>query len=193
MYDGLVRWFQPTFAVSWYRLSYSDAEPRFVFRYYPPMPHQLYYHIVWTTRNRRPTITRDVAGLLDSVLRAICHQERSTIMALGMVTTHVHLLVRAHTMTNIPRMLQRLKGGTSVLANRELELPIKRQLRWAQGYAIQTVSPRSLDPVRDYVLNQAHHHPHEAIAGWTPQAETGEVSVLGTDVLACMGETDSVK
>jgi REP element-mobilizing transposase RayT len=153
------------------------------------MPHQLFYHIVWTTRDRRPTITREVAGFLDRVLRAICRQERATILALGMVTTHVHLLVRAHTMTNIPRMLQRLKGGTSVLANRELELPIGRQLRWAQGYAIQTVSPRSLGPVRDYVLNQAGHHPHDAIPGWLPPPEPGDASgELGTDFPACLGE-----
>ncbi len=133
-----------------------------------PMFHQLYYHIVWTTRERRPTITRDVATFLDRVLRSIASQERALVLELGMVTTHVHLLIRAHPMTSIPRLLQRLKGASSALAGRELGLSPQRQLRWAPGYTIQTISRSGLDGVGEYVRHQPERHPHEVIAGWVP-------------------------
>ncbi|MEP7326057.1 MAG: IS200/IS605 family transposase [Gemmatimonadota bacterium] len=134
------------------------------------MFHQLYYHIVWTTRERRPTITRDVAEFLDRALRSIASQERALVLELGMVTTHVHLLIRAHPMTSIPRLLQRLKGASSALAARKLGLSPEHQLRWAQGYTIQTISRSMLDGVGEYVRHQPERHPHEVIAGWVPTA-----------------------
>jgi putative transposase len=132
------------------------------------MFHQLFYHVVWTTRERRATITATLARFLDRVLRSIAHQERAEILELGMVSTHVHLLVRAHPMTVIPRLLQRLKGASSALAGKELGLIREQQLRWAHGYTIQTISPRMVETVRDYVQHQARRHPSEAIPGWEP-------------------------
>jgi putative transposase len=132
------------------------------------MFHQLYYHIVWTTRDRRALITRPVAVYLDRLLRAIARQERTHVLELGMVSTHVHLLVRAHPMTSIPRLIQRLKGASSALAGKELALPFEHQLRWAQGYTIQSVSRNALDKVSEYVGNQEERHPSEVITGWEP-------------------------
>ena len=159
------------------------------------MFNQLYYHIVWTTRERRLTITRSVAEFLDRILRSIARQERANILELGMVATRVHLLIRAHPMTVIPRLLQRLKGGSSVLAGKELGLPPEHQLRWAHGYSIQTISPRMLDAVRDYVREQALRHPHEAIGGWKPTLgppTPDEFPDVG-DPPGCLAEWDRVR
>ena len=158
------------------------------------MFHQLYYHIVWTTRGRRPTISRAIAVFLERIFRAISEQERIRVLALGMVSTHVHLLVRAHPMTSIPRLLQRLKGATSTPANKELGLPQEKGLKWAQGYTIQTISPRSLASVQEYVLNQARRHPLEAIAGWTPAAPmTLDGPDFEADVPGCLEEHRDVR
>jgi REP element-mobilizing transposase RayT len=35
------------------------------------------------------------------------------VLSLGIVRTHVHLLVRLHPTTSIPRPVQRLKGGSA--------------------------------------------------------------------------------
>jgi REP element-mobilizing transposase RayT len=159
------------------------------------MFHQLYYHIVWTTRDRRATITRVVAEFLDRILRSIARQERASMLELGMVATHVHLLVRAHPMSVIPRLLQRLKGASSALAGKELGLSAEHQLRWAQGYTIQTISPRMVETVRDYVRHQAERHPQEAIAGWHPipsPLDRDEASLVG-DEPGCLAEWNGLK
>jgi putative transposase len=152
------------------------------------MFHQLYYHIVWTTRDRRRTITREVASFLDRLLRSIARQERAYVLELGMVSTHVHLLVRAHPMTTIPRLLQRLKGASSALAGKELGLPPDSQLRWAQGYTIQSVSLNMLEGVRSYVRNQGARHPGERIVGWEPTEADPELEEAGEteDSIACL-------
>lgn len=69
--------------------------------------------IVWTTRDRHATIDRHRATYLWEHLPIIARQERARILELGIVTTHLHLLVRLHPSTVIPRLLQRMKGGTA--------------------------------------------------------------------------------
>lgn len=135
------------------------------------MLHQLFYHIVWSTREHRPVITRDIAAFLDRLLRALANQERAHIMEIGMVTTHVHLLIQAHPMTQIPRLLQRLKGASSALASKELTIPPGQQLRWAQGYTIQSVSRNMVGTVRAYVRHQPERHPDDVIPGWAPMGD----------------------
>ena len=141
------------------------------------MRHHLYYHIVWTTRDRRPLITAEVAAFLDRYIRAICGRERCRLIDLGMVTTHLHLLVRAHPMAVIPRLMQRLKGGSSAITGQELGLPHNSRLRWAAGYSIKSVSPSHADLVRAYVRSQARRHPAEAIARWDTEAGVGDDNV----------------
>ena len=122
------------------------------------MRDRLYVHIVWTTRGRELSIDAPVARFLTRFLPAVARQERAGLHALGIVGPHVHVLVQLHPTTNISVLLQRLKGGRSVLANREGHAGV-RPLRWAKGYNIESVSPRALDDARAYVLGQAMHHP----------------------------------
>jgi putative transposase len=129
------------------------------------MRDRLYVHIIWTTRDRQPTIEARAATFLARYLPAVARQERAGLHALGVVRTHVHLLLQLHPTTSISKLMQRLKGGSSVLANREGHTGA-RPLRWAKGYDIESVSPKAFAAVRAYVLGQAQHHPDEAIPGW---------------------------
>ena len=106
---------------------------------FPTMRDRLYVHIVWTTRGREPTIDATVARFLTRFLPAVARQARAGLHAVGIVRTHIHLLLQLHPTTNISRLLQRLKGGSSVLANREGHAA--RPLRWARGYNIEFGEP----------------------------------------------------
>ncbi len=126
------------------------------------MRHRLFLHLTWTTFARRPLIDAQVACFLDRALRAIASQERARVLELGIVSTHVHLVTRVHPCTILTRLVQRLKGSTATLANRELGT----RLRWAKGYSVESVSVRAIWDVRMYVRNQPAHHPDQAIVGW---------------------------
>jgi putative transposase len=142
------------------------------------MRDRLFVHIVWTTRDRAPLVDAPTAGFLEHLFPITCRQERANLLALGMVQTHVHMLVRLHPTTQIPRLLQRLKGGSAVLAGRE-GLPLHgRPLRWAKGYGIASVSPQQLSSVFGYVRDQARRHPTEAIPGWPLDSEAESMGAL---------------
>jgi len=124
---------------------------------------RLCFHVVWTTRDRRPLLDRRAADFLGRYLRSVARQERARVLALGVVRTHVHVLLSAATTTYLPRLMQRFKGGSSVLINREGHTDGNVPVRWEKGYAIHTISWRGLRAVRAYVESQARRHPDEEI------------------------------
>ena len=80
------------------------------------MRHRLLVHVRWTTRDRDPVLTAEIAQFRWDLLPTICLRERVRLERIGIVRTHVHALLWLHPTTEIPRLLQRLKGGSSVLA-----------------------------------------------------------------------------
>ena len=85
------------------------------------------------------------------------------VLAIGIVADHLHLLLRLHPTTQLPRLLQRMKGGTAHAVNAHLR-PGQSALRWAKGYSVTSVSPRGYLGAAAYVRDQARHHPDLAIA-----------------------------
>jgi putative transposase len=140
------------------------------------MRHRLLYHLVWTTRGRAPMIDALVARYLWTSLPAIALSERTRVLQIGIVATHVHLLVRCHPTTSLPKLIQMLKGTTphAVSSGRLGAAP---SLRWDKGYHLATVSERAIDRVGDYVATQSQHHPVEAIRSWNP----GRFSALAAE------------
>jgi REP element-mobilizing transposase RayT len=136
------------------------------------MRHRLFVHLIWTTRERQALIDARVAGFLDGFLRDVARQERARVLAIGMVQSHVHLLVRVHPQTDLTRLVQRLKGGSAALAGKEGHSSRTSPLRWARGYSIDSVSHRAVEIVRDYVLSQPTHPPAEAIPRWPQPRST---------------------
>ena len=126
------------------------------------MRHRLYLHLSWTTRDREPCLTARFVDFLEEFLPTIARQERASILAFGAVQSHVHLIVRIHPSTPLPRLLQRWKGGSSMIGLRDGHCGDK-VVRWAKSYNVETVSPRALGDATRYVLRQAERHPGEAI------------------------------
>ena len=81
------------------------------------MPAQrIYFHLTWSTLGRRPMIDAPTRAYLDEYVRKIAVQERATVVAVGFLKTHVHLVVRTAPRYDIPGLVQLLKGGSSYAA-----------------------------------------------------------------------------
>jgi REP element-mobilizing transposase RayT len=132
---------------------------------------RLYYHLVWTTRFRAALIDEAIGAFLGRYLPAVARQERARLLELGIVRTHVHVLFQADSVTVLPRLIQRFKGGSSALAHKEGHAH-DASFGWTKGYSLETVSPGTLPAVRAYVRDQAARHPGQAIPGWPTWEET---------------------
>jgi len=146
------------------------------------MRHRIFFHLVWTTRDRAPLLDLGRAEFLGRYLRTVARQERVQIWAMGIVSTHVHLLLRADPAARLSPLVQRFKGGSSTLIGRE-HIGELAQLRWAPGCNMESVSPSAVEQVRAYVESQAQQHPMEAIAGW-PVMPTREIGHPGSGAIA---------
>jgi putative transposase len=130
------------------------------------MRHRAYFHLVWTTRNRLPLIDAPRAEFLVDFLPRLAKTERAIVLHMGIVSTHLHLLIRAHPSCAVPRLVMRWKSLSALLTRRERIGEDERPLRWAGGYSLTTVSPGHLLAIRNYLDDQPNHHPLEAIQGW---------------------------
>jgi putative transposase len=123
--------------------------------------HQLFFHLVWTTRSRLPMIDADVARFLDAYFRKVLVRGRAELVGIAILRTHVHMVIRTGPYFDLPRLVQGLKGGSSYEATRQ---PGNRVgLRWAKEYSATTISPKQLPAVMSYLARQGEHHPGEAL------------------------------
>ena len=123
--------------------------------------HQIYFHLTWSTHRRMPMIDGPTRAFLNDFFRRVAIQERTSIIALAFLRTHVHLLVRSSPRVDLSRFVQLLKGGSSYAASRQ---PNNRLgLRWNREYSVTTVSPKLLKTAIEYIDNQNRKHPAEII------------------------------
>jgi len=126
------------------------------------MPVVLFVHLTWTTFRRMPMIGATEARFLGRFLPAEARRHRTTIIAVGLVRDHVHVLLRLPGRFDLPRLVQGLKGASARLANADQRIS-RGGLRWANGYHVRSVSPRNLPAAVDYVHRQGDRHPDRAI------------------------------
>jgi REP element-mobilizing transposase RayT len=117
---------------------------------------ELYLHVVWCTWRRKPFIT---PGIRERIYGAIAHQcamVGADVIAIGGTEDHVHVFARMPVTISVAEFVRRMKGASSHLVTQVIRSP--EPFKWQGGYGAFTVSPRHVDPVRRYVLNQEEHH-----------------------------------
>jgi len=114
----------------------------------------LHYHIVFSTKNREPTIRDAWRSRLHEYLGGIIRGLGGFPEGIGGVADHVHLLVGLKATHCLSDVLRELKKASSVWVREE----IGEAFAWQEGYAAFTVSATALQAVKLYISNQDEHH-----------------------------------
>ena len=117
---------------------------------------RLVAHVVWNTRQRRPTIPVAADSWLQTL---ICRKLQSldcVVGAVGNADDHVHLVVWFPPSAALADLVAAVKGTTSRMWN--LEWKELDRLVWQKGYWANTCDPNSLDRLLAYVRKQREHH-----------------------------------
>lgn len=116
----------------------------------------LLYHIVYSTKDRVPSIGGDLREPLYEYIGGIIRGERGILLEIGGVPDHVHLLAKFRTDIAASMMVQKIKGKSSGWVN---ERPSQTEhFEWQAGYGIFSVSESMVNKVRRYIRNQEEHH-----------------------------------
>ena len=114
----------------------------------------LHYHLVFSTKERRPCIGSGWRPLLHQYLGGTVRGLRGDPRSIGGVEDHVHLLVSLDANHRIRDFLRELKKASSIWAADQHCL----NFAWQEGYAAFTVSTSHQDKVRRYIESQPEHH-----------------------------------
>lgn len=117
---------------------------------------QLLYHIVFSTKNRRPTLTDGFREDVFAYMAGICEKIEGTAIKIGGFYDHVHLLIRIPAKIAVANFVGTLKCNTSKHINDTSEKIEK--FGWQDGYGAFSVSVSQKERVLKYIENQMAHH-----------------------------------
>jgi putative transposase len=112
-----------------------------------------YIHLVFSTKDRRNTIPSDLQDKLWAYLFGICHNLKITLIAVGGISNHVHMLISLPATMRLSDAIKELKANSSRWIGEH-----GIAFEWQKGYGAFSVSASNLDVVQDYIRNQEEHH-----------------------------------
>ena len=117
---------------------------------------QLLYHIVFRTKDSKPTINQEKVGELYSYITGIIRNKNSHLYQINGVENHLHILTDIHPTQALASFVKDIKVSTSVWMKEKEFFPAFEG--WAEGYGSFTCSYMDLGRLNDYILNQQEHH-----------------------------------
>ena len=131
-------------------------------RAHMPSTHlSLHYHLVFSTKERRPLIENDWRPDLYSYMGGCLRQIDGVAESIGGVEDHVHLLIGLRATHRLCDVLRDIKRASSIWIR---DHGGHRAFEWQEGYGAFTVSVSNLDRVRRYIQNQEEHHKRQTYA-----------------------------
>jgi len=115
-----------------------------------------HYHCVFSTKERRRTITSELQERLWPYLGGIARENRLVALAVGGMEDHVHILLSLPSTMAIAKAMQLIKGGSSKWVHDEF--PTHKDFAWQEGYGAFTIGISQIDTTKEYIINQAKHH-----------------------------------
>lgn len=110
-------------------------------------------HIIFGTKDRRPTIKPPVQEKLWAYIRGIARNYQMDLEAIGGTENHVHLLLALPPKLSLSHALRAIKANSSKWMNEN-----GHPFAWQEGYAAFSVSESLREAVAEYIRNQPEHH-----------------------------------
>lgn len=117
----------------------------------------LHYHIIFSTKDRRPIIAEPWRERLHAYLGGVVRNIGGVVEAVGGVNDHVHLLIGLRAKDCLADAVRDIKSVSSHWVHEEIGMT---NFAWQEGYGAFTVSVSLRTEVREYIARQEEHHKH---------------------------------
>ena len=114
---------------------------------------RLWVHVVFSTKDRRPLLRAEIRSDLFNYIAGIVREFDGTPVIVNGVADHVHMLFSLPPKMSLAEALRIIKARSSSWVRRT-----SPTFAWQPGYGAFTVSQSDLDEVKQYVVDQEHHH-----------------------------------
>ncbi len=116
----------------------------------------LFYHIVFSTKDRRPLITPEYEPRLYYYIGGTVRSLGGICLELNGTEDHIHLLAKLRPDRAVSDVLRDLKANASGWMHDVF--PSLKDFSWQRGYGAFTASQLHVDEVRRYIARQKEHH-----------------------------------
>ena len=122
----------------------------------------MHAYLVFVTKYRRNVFTKEVLDALNPIFDAVCKDFDATLVEFDGEDDHVHLLVNYPPKMAISKLVNSLKGVSSLLI-RKMDYPnIKNKLwggaLWSPSYFAASCGGAPIAIIRDYIEQQRTPH-----------------------------------
>ncbi len=115
-----------------------------------------FFHFIWSTKERKNLILPKIQQSLYSYMGGIIRKNKGSLLEIGGIANHVHLLVEISNLDIYTALIRSTKASSSSWIKKEfIEC---RDFAWQDGYGSFSVSSSLIDRVREYIKNQEQHH-----------------------------------
>jgi putative transposase len=115
----------------------------------------LNYHLIFSTKDRRPQIGPDLMPRLREYIGGIIRGLGGHMLIAGGAPDHIHIAAVLNQKSALMEVLKQVKGGSSEWVHQTVA---QRDFAWQDGYAAFTVSRSVLPQVVAYIQGQTEHH-----------------------------------
>ena len=116
----------------------------------------LFYHFVFSTKNRQRQINTEIENRVWAYIGGIARKHKCAALQIGGVEDHIHALILSPPIYSPSEIAKFLKGESSKWIHEEF--PNMRTFGWQDGYSVFSVSKSIVPKVVEYIKNQREHH-----------------------------------
>ncbi len=117
---------------------------------------KLYYHIVFSTKHRRPLITPEIEGDLHKYIGGIIRGIDGSCVEINGMMDHLHILAILAPKIAVSDALRDIKANSSKWVHESTA--DFGGFGWQDGFSAFSVSKSQVDPVQAYIRDQKAHH-----------------------------------
>jgi putative transposase len=114
------------------------------------------YHIVFSTKNRTPVLTRERREDLFRYIWGIIKNRDGHLYRINGVEDHLHILSSLHPTVSLADFVKDIKTGSTLWIKENSVF--KSFSHWQEGYAALTCSSREIDDLIEYIKTQEERH-----------------------------------
>lgn len=121
--------------------------------------HSLMYHLIIVVKYRQDVFVSDkISERCKEIVKRLIENNGEEVVNIECGVDHVHILLKTKPSTNIPKLVNIIKGRSSRILREEFSDELKAKLWgdsfWSPSYYIATTGNVSLDTLIKYVNNQ---------------------------------------
>lgn len=120
---------------------------------------KIYYHIVFGTKYRQPTITPEHDEALYKYIWGIITKQNCMLYRINGITDHIHILSDLHPSVSLADFVKDIKVASSIWMKGHGGFPLF--IGWQEGYGAFTYAEKDKDMIIGYIKKQKEHHREE--------------------------------